>query len=160
VTGRFALTCPDLVRRMAAEGHEVCNHTFDHPKTIDRLGPVQLDDQIARTEQAVSDLTGVTTRPWFRFPYGRRNAAQVSSLGSMGYMSVYWTVAGEWYDNEPAGAICARVLPKAGPGAIILLHLDTPSQPTAVASIIPALRSRGLEPVTVTEVLLPDDWYP
>ena len=160
VTGRFALEHPDLVRRMAAEGHEVCNHSYSHPKPFHAIGAERFHDELERTEQVVSSLTGVTTRPYFRFPYGERSAPQMRQLGAEGYISIFWTVAGEWYDNEPAETLYSRVMPKASPGAVILLHVDTPSQPAAVASIVPALRAGGLEPVTVTELLLPDSWYP
>ncbi len=67
MTGTWAETNSDLVRRMIDEGHTLMNHTYNHPHmatlaTADRL------DQLQRTEAIVFDLTGTTMIPYFRPP--------------------------------------------------------------------------------------------
>ena len=76
MTGRFAETYPDLVRRMVHEGHTLINHTYDHASfTGNSTGasPLTRDERFAeldQTESIIRTLTGATTYPYFRPPYG------------------------------------------------------------------------------------------
>jgi peptidoglycan/xylan/chitin deacetylase (PgdA/CDA1 family) len=63
---------PDLVKRMAREGHELASHTWDH-KILTDIGDAQIRDELKRTDDAVERLTG--KRPTLmRPPQGRTNS--------------------------------------------------------------------------------------
>ena len=72
ITGDWANLNPDLVRRISKEDHEIGNHTMHHPdlRTLPDQG---VCSELNQAEQVVSSLTGVTTRPYYRPPYGGRD---------------------------------------------------------------------------------------
>ena len=158
ISGRFAEQYPDLVRRIAAGGHEIANHSYSHPHFA-RLSADAVTGELARTEAIISGLTGLTTRPYFRFPYGERNAALIRQVNAEGYMSVFWTVAAESENpRETSDVVYRRVVSKARPGAIVLMHSGDPEEPGALPLVIRDLEAAGYELVTLTELLLPKDW--
>ncbi|MHB8895569.1 MAG: polysaccharide deacetylase family protein [Candidatus Geothermincolia bacterium] len=154
VTGQFATGWPALVQRMASEGHEVANHSWSHPK-FPALSPSQVTTQVARTEETVRGLTGSSTKPYFRFPYGAGSGALVEQLNAEGYMGVLWTFDTLDSLGATAEAIRARASRYACPGAIVLMHCGSPEGAKALPGIIRDLKGAGYELVTLTEVLGP-----
>ncbi len=153
LTGQFADTYPDLVRRMAEEGHELANHSYHHPRFTE-IEPGRVVEEIIRTEERIKELTGLSTRPYFRFPYGARNSGLVEQINSLGYLSVYWTVDTlDWMDSATGETIRERVARNAVPGAIILMHCGSQQEAQALSLVIEDLRKMGLEPVTLSELL-------
>jgi len=81
LTGQWARANPDLVRRIAADGHQVINHTDSHRSFTglsDQRGGLSADERIAeldRADASIAPLIGRSTRPWFRPPYGDYDAA-------------------------------------------------------------------------------------
>ncbi|HEY5526699.1 MAG TPA: polysaccharide deacetylase family protein [Candidatus Anoxymicrobiaceae bacterium] len=155
ITGQFATQYPDLVKRLAAEGHELGNHSWSHPH-FPELTQAQVSSEVTRTELAVKKLTGLDTKPYFRFPYGAGSTALVKQLNSMGYIGVLWTF--DTLDSEGAKAdeIRSRVAKYAVPGAICLMHCGSTEESTALPGVISDLQNSGYKIVTLTEVLLPD----
>jgi peptidoglycan/xylan/chitin deacetylase (PgdA/CDA1 family) len=82
-TGRFAELYPAAVRRMIADGHQLINHSYDHP-AFTTLSTAQRNQQLDRTEQIFTALGG-TSVGWFRPPYFDRNAAVDTDLAAHGY---------------------------------------------------------------------------
>ena len=157
VLGAFADQYPDLVKRMADEGHEVASHSYDH-REFTALSADWRYSEIVSSEAAISRVTGHPTRPYFRFPYGSRNADALALLNSMGYISVYWNVDPTDYSGISAGALYSRIMSTVRPGAIVVMHTVNASQKAgALPAIIRDLRASGYEPVTITEALLADD---
>ncbi len=157
VLGGYADQYPDLVKRMADEGHEVASHSYSHPD-FSLSSAERRRAEILSAEAAISRITGYSPRPYFRFPYGSRNAAALAQLNSMGYISVYWNVDPTDYSGISASVLHSRVMSGVRPGAIVVMHTVYASQKAgALPAIIRDLRASGYEPVTVTEVLLQDD---
>ncbi len=154
LTGEFIEKYPDTVSRILKEGHEAGNHTYNHPDFV-RTNE-SLSDQIARTETAFAGFSGLSLKPYFRFPYGSRNAALLNELNALGYLSVFWTVDSlGWQNGMSAESVYNRVMNGAGPGVIVLMHLDPLADAQALPGLIRDLRSRGYEIVSLTELLSP-----
>ncbi len=153
VTGGYPGQYPSVVTRMAAEGHEIASHGVSHAM-FTRISYAQVESELAQTEAAVNALTGFSTKPYFRFPYGDRNAGLINFINSRGYLSVYWSVDPQEWSNNSVAAVQANVLSNSHAGSIILMH-DRDKTVAALPGIIDGLRARGLEPVTLTEVLYP-----
>lgn len=154
LTGQFADTYPDIVKRIAGEGHELGNHSYTHPR-FTTITPEEARSQVERTEARVLELTGLSTKPYFRFPYGSSNTALVKQLNDMGYLSVFWTLDTlDWEPGITPEQIIARVS-RAGPGTIVLLHCGSAQEAQALPVVIGNLRAAGYEPVTLTEALSP-----
>jgi peptidoglycan/xylan/chitin deacetylase (PgdA/CDA1 family) len=149
-----------VMERLAAhpELFALGNHTWDHPD-LTTLDADAIEAQLTRTEQAVVDLTGRSTRPFFRPPYGTHDADVRAAAGELGWAyTVMWDVDTiDWKPVEDGGPtaddIVARVLSRARGGSIVLMHLGGYHTLEALPGIVQGLRDRGLEPVTLETML-------
>jgi len=154
VLGGFAAGQPDLLRRMAEEGHEIGNHSVSHSFWTKR-GPAGLAGELATVEATVNNATGLSTRPFFRFPYGDRNSSLIQAANAEGYLSVNWSIdPQEWRAGATVGGVQASVLAQASDGGICLMH-DKPITVGVLPGLIDSLRARGFDLVTLSELLYP-----
>jgi peptidoglycan/xylan/chitin deacetylase (PgdA/CDA1 family) len=151
LTGKWVRANPDLVGRMAAEGHLLVNHTDGHRSfTGASTGAAPLDRverwrELDRAEASISAATGATSVPWFRPPYGDRDRGVDADVGARGYRyELLWTVDSLGWKGLPAADVVARCLGRAEPGAIYLLHVGAASTDAdALQPLIDALRAAG-----------------
>jgi peptidoglycan/xylan/chitin deacetylase (PgdA/CDA1 family) len=159
MTGRWAELNPDLVKRMANEGHDLINHTYDHSSftglsTDGKAMPqAQRWSQLDRTEQILAGLTGQSSRPFFRPPYGDYDASVNRDVGARGYAyNVMWTVDSRGWMGLPAQGIVDRCLQMAVPGAIYVFHVGAASADAqALPGIIAGLRAQGYTFARISE---------
>lgn len=149
-TGRWAEKNPELMRRLAAAGHELGNHGSHHahPAALDEAALVRL---VVEGAAAVRRLTGQTTR-LFAPPYGEWNAAMVQKVASVGHYTVLWTLDTIDWQRPAPERIVQRVLPRAQAGGIVLMH---PTAPTlaALPALIDGLRTQGFQLMPVGELI-------
>jgi peptidoglycan-N-acetylglucosamine deacetylase len=151
ITGVWAKANPDLVRRMAADGHLVINHTLDHRSftgVSDKLGGLSAARRRAELDDAdaiLTSLLGHSTKPWYRLPYGDDDARVAADVLPAGYThKVGWTVDSLGWQGSPSADILARCLRLAAPGAIYVFHVGRASQDAiALTQVIRGLRDRG-----------------
>ncbi|WP_405989989.1 polysaccharide deacetylase family protein [Streptomyces sp. NBC_00986] len=144
---------PELVERMAAEGHEVASHTWDH-KILTRITPAQIRDELVRTDDAIERITG--KRPTLmRPPQGRTDDEVHKICRELGLSEVLWSVTAKDYATTDSALITKRVLAQASRDGIILLHDLYQGTVPAVPGIIDALKERGYVFVTVPQLLAP-----
>jgi peptidoglycan/xylan/chitin deacetylase (PgdA/CDA1 family) len=120
ILGRHAERWPDLVRRVADEGHALGNHGYHHRKLhfkSPRYVRADLELGTARIESAAG------ARPrWFRAPHGFRSPWVTPIARSLGQRTVGWSL-GVWDSDRPGEAeIADRTVEGARPGGILLLH--------------------------------------
>lgn len=142
-----------LIERALADGHELGSHGFDHARL--RRRPFEAYRQLRRTTAAIRQATGVTPRV-FRPPYGSWSRSTVLAARAAGLVTVNWDVSPADWQTPGADAIHRRVVEKARPGSIVLLHDDRRAlEETAVAleAILRDLGRRGYEFVTLSELL-------
>ncbi|MFJ9241168.1 polysaccharide deacetylase family protein [Streptomyces sp. NPDC101776] len=144
---------PELVARMAAEGHEVASHTWDH-KILTRITPARIRDELQRTDDAIARITG--KRPTLmRPPQGRTDDTVHKICRELGLSEVLWSVTAKDYATTDSVLITKRVLAQATRDGIILLHDLYQGTVPAVPGIIDALKERGYVFVTVPQLLAP-----
>ena len=151
--GREIAGREDLVRRLVADGHEIGNHSYSHPRMIFRW-PSYHDEQISRAD-AILRRSGVSTPGLFRPPYGRKLVGLPNALARHDYRMIMWDV------EDPSGVTDARayadhVVRQARPGSIILMHvMYSPNHVAreALPLVVRGLRARGFRLVTVSELL-------
>lgn len=144
MTGRSAAERPRRVRRFAADGHRIYNHTYDH---VDLTGAsdAEIHRQITTTRRALREA-GVHDGRLVRPPYGRIDRRVRQFLRGMGYRSVRWTIdANDWDRSRTAAEIHRAVASALEPHANILLHdkEDSDATMTALPRIIRTVRGRG-----------------
>jgi peptidoglycan/xylan/chitin deacetylase (PgdA/CDA1 family) len=153
LTGSWADKFPSYAKRMAVEGHDIGNHTYSHPDAVNTNSNIFVQD-IIKAEEAIKSATGVTPRPYFRFPFGSYNAAALKAVGGAGYpYSIQWTIDTIDWQQPSVEVIISRIQTGASNGDIILMHIGGINTPEAVDRVIPILKSMGYTLVTLTELL-------
>ena len=169
LTGRWADANPTAVRRIAGEGHHIFNHTWNHGSFTgfstgqSPLTPARRTEELVRTNRRIFDLTGRSTRPYFRPPYGDYNSGVLRDVGANRFrVSVMWSVDSLGWQGRTAAEICSRVTgsmsaaTRGGNGYIILFHVGEQSaDAAALPCITRTLRERGFTFGTVPQVLAP-----
>lgn len=161
MTGRWAETNPGLLQRMVADGHTLINHSYGHrsftgdSSQADGLSEAERWDELNRTEQIINDLTGATTRPYFRPPFGDYDQSVNEDVGAFGYTyNVMWAIDSRGWMGIPAAQIAQRCIDLAEPGAIYVFHVGSASEDgPALQSIIDGLRAEGYEITDLPGVL-------
>jgi peptidoglycan/xylan/chitin deacetylase (PgdA/CDA1 family) len=161
MTGIWAEQHPDLVQRMALEGHRLINHSYDHSSftgfSTNRrpLSTAQRHAQLERTERIIAELTGASTLPLFRAPYGDTDSTVLRDLATAGYAyNILWTVDSRGWMGYSVGQIIDRCVRLAEPGAIYVFHVGASAKDgPALPIIIERLREAGYTFETVDEIL-------
>lgn len=149
---------PELVRRMAAEGHEVASHTWTH-KILTQIEPDEIREELRRPNEEIERLIG--RRPTLmRPPQGRTDDTVHEISRELGLAEVLWTVTAKDYTTTDSALIRRRVLAQADRDGIILLHDLYDGTVPAVPGIIDALKERGFVFVTVPQLLAPGQAVP
>ncbi|MGA5098659.1 polysaccharide deacetylase family protein [Streptomyces lavendulocolor] len=144
---------PDVVRRIAAEGHEVANHTWSH-RILTDLEPDEIRQELSRTQEAIERLTG--RKPTLMRPPQGRTDDTVSRISrELGLAQVLWSVTAKDYSTTDSALIRKRTLDGAKRDGIILLHDIYDGTVPAVPGIIDELKERGFTFVTVPQLLAP-----
>ena len=153
MTGQYAEHYPELMQRMATEGHEFANHSYSNPDFTKMEGAAILSE-LVRTDQAVQRVTGVSTKPWMRMPFGARDSRVIDIVSSAGYSSIFWTLdSGDWQEGTTVNSVRSRVLDGVKPGAIVVHHCAADQTAGALPDILAGLKSRGLQVVTISALL-------
>ena len=160
VLGRNAAGAPALLRRMAAEHHEIANHGYSHANLV-TLSSAEIRREVSRTQEIVFRATGRRPKV-MRPPYGATNA----KVGRAARLpQIMWQVdTRDWRHRRP-GHFRRTVLKLARPGAVIMAHDTQPSTVDAMPTTMDCLLRRGYTLVTVSELyrgkrLLPGHAYP
>lgn len=152
----------DMLKREAAEGHEIGNHTFTHAKLAG--APIaKVEDEITRTQGAIKQVIGKVPVV-FRPTYGATDKQLDMIARKENLAQILWSVDPlDWKDHDTA-VVKKRVLNGAKPGNIILMHDTRPTTVEAVPDILKTLSQQGYAFVTISELygglLTPGDRYP
>lgn len=157
VVGERAARAPDVVKRMAAEGHEVASHSWSH-RNLWFCGPAATREQVHRAHETIAGLTGTPPRH-FRPPWGMVNAAMFAAVRAAGERCVFWSIQPEGQRPAPADQQVSYVLRRAHAGAIVDLHdaEGTPRAPERLVDALPRMidgvRARRYTLTTVADLL-------
>lgn len=164
VTGLWTERYPLAMQRFAANDiFEIANHSYSHEAWtsncyklpyITDVGTKQA--QVSQTSAAIAAYTGEQPR-YFRFPGLCHNPDDVALVASMGLVPVDTDIAGSDAFAKNPYAVAQSIAAQAQPGSVILLHLNgAPNAPATlqiVEQLLPMLSERGLQPVTLAELL-------
>ena len=158
VIGRNVERYPRIARRIVDEGHEIGNHSYAHPIYL-YATPARTREELARTQQVIADVAGVTPI-WSRPPCGVRTPAYFSAARALGLRTVQWSATGYDWRLRRAEEIAAAVLRGVMAGAIVLLHdgdsagrSDRRATAAAVREIVTGVTARGLRPEALSQLL-------
>ena len=117
VVGCQLVKDPDIVIRMAAEGHQIGNHSYDHQK-LDKLSPREAAEDMGKNNDLLCQLLGEGDY-WIRPPYGLLSEAELQEIT---VPVVGWSVDTEDWKSKDTGKILDVIYREISDGDIILLH--------------------------------------
>lgn len=137
----------EILRRVTAAGHEVGNHTQDHPMMTD-LQPAEM---LRNLDAATAALATAGVRPvWFRPPYGDFDAAVVRAAAARGMRTILWTVDSRDWKGSDSETITRRVSERLSPGAVVLMHGTKAASVEALPRILAEGTRQGYRFVTLS----------
>jgi delta-lactam-biosynthetic de-N-acetylase len=145
VTMGYLRSAPQVTARMIAEGHHVGNHSFSHPADCAALSREQMALEALAVENHLRVNFGYTAK-YFRFPAGVYSENAVEILNSVGYRSVFWSIAyADWDPENQIGADKAMqtLKDRLHPGAVILLHSTSPDNAQILGDFIDYAIAQG-----------------
>lgn len=137
---------PELTARMIKEGHIIGNHSTTHPD-FSKISREKMASEIEQCDNYLRENFGYSAL-YFRFPMGAYSASALDLVSSLGYKSVFWSVAyADWDVNDTKGKQYAfdTVTSRLHPGAVILLHSVSPDNAAALGDIIDWAKQQGYE---------------
>lgn len=149
---------PTLVREMAAAGHELAVHGWDH-QCLALKRPLRLLDELVRARSVIEDTSGVPVAR-YRPPYGVLTGAGLVAARRAGLETVLWSAWGrDWSAHATPDTIVRKVTSALRPGGTVLLHdTDRTSSPgswrrtlTASERLLDAWSADGLPVGTLAE---------
>ena len=124
LVGNYFETQPELVKRMAEEGH-TGNHTYSHPD-MSKISDIQsFQTELQKNEALYRDILGSEMPKLYRPPQGKFCEENLKMAQQLGYSTVFWSLAYvDWYtDDQPTPEQAfSKLLPRIHPGAVVLLH--------------------------------------
>lgn len=125
LVGNYFETQPELVKRMAEEGHTIGNHTYSHPD-MSKISDIQsFQTELQKNEALYRDILGSEMPKLYRPPQGKFCEENLKMAQQLGYSTVFWSLAYvDWYvDDQPTPEQAfSKLLPRIHPGAVVLLH--------------------------------------
>jgi peptidoglycan/xylan/chitin deacetylase (PgdA/CDA1 family) len=155
--GIYIDSFPSRAKAIAAAGHELASHSYhnvDHRK----LSNQQILNEIRLQEAALLRVTGQHNAPYWRAPYGYRDARVLKQVNQLGYRSIMWSLDSLDTVGQPKSAnfIFKRltVRPRSQlDGGIILLHVNPNGTVDSLNRVLNYLDAVGLRQVTISELL-------
>jgi peptidoglycan/xylan/chitin deacetylase (PgdA/CDA1 family) len=146
--GERAAAVPELARRVFAEGHAICNHTYTHPK-LGELPDAQVEAELARTQDTLAEILG--HRPTaFRPPYGSFRKNQAHLARKLGLRVVLWSVDTRDWSQPGEAKIADAILTGTQAGSIIICHDLHRQTVDCLAHVLDQLLERQFHFVPVT----------
>ena len=158
ILGNLMIQNPELVQRMAKEGHLVCNHTYTH-KNITTMSAQQIKSELQRLENAYFELTNTPMAKYFRPPEGTFDQKSLQVIKDCGYKTVFWSFAYADWDNrkqmDPEAAM-KKILDNLHNGEIMLLHPTSATNAAILQDLIVKLKDMGYRFGSLDELQVQD----
>lgn len=156
VVGKWAEQYPDKVKALCDAGHEVENHSYDHPH-LTAMSKDQAADDLNKCSDKIEEITG--RRPTLlRAPYGDYNNTVIEAAGQCSMTTVQWSVDSLDWKGISAEEIVNRVVPKVTSGSIVLFHNAGEHTPEALPKVIEGLKSQGYEIVPIGQLIYTENY--
>lgn len=146
LVGDYLEMRPDLVKRMAEEGHTVGNHTWTHPDMSKLSDKEAFAGELEQVETLYREITGQKMEKFYRPPQGTYSQENLELAKELGYKTVFWSLAyADWDNNDQPSAETAfsKLLPRTHNGAVILLHATSRTNTAILDELLTRWKDMG-----------------
>lgn len=156
ILGSWAELYPDSVKQFVDRGHELANHTYSH-SDMGKMSAEEVIGELEKTEQIVQSLTGQTTKPLMRPPFGSRSSVSLEAARSVGWTTFIWSGSTEdWKRDFSADDMCDSMMLGAFAGSILYTHTWREEMPEVVDRFIGELQAQGYTFVPLSVIIMDD----
>lgn len=162
VVGKNAVKAPEVVAKIAAKGHTIGCHSYNHFHHW-LLTPKLLTTDIARAKSILTQITGKTVK-YYRPPWGTFNIYTMAILKKMKLKPIYWSITSfYWNKNMTPKRIADNVLRQVRSGSIIVFHDNSHNKKAlsntleALPLVIESLKSQGYHFITLDGAFIGHD---
>lgn len=148
VLGVHAEDHPEVLKRVAAEGHEIGNHTWGHPY-LTEISQEKIKQDVKKADEFILNITGQMPG-LLRPPYGHVNETVIAAVNKP---LIKWSLDTRDWESQNPDAIFEKVQTKVKDGDIIIMHDTLPTTAEALELVLPWLYEQGYQVVTVSELL-------
>ena len=145
----------DLVRRMAAEGHTVGNHTMHHPDMAAIAESAAFRAELEGVEALYKEKVGADLPKYYRPPQGIYSEENLWQAKELGYKTVFWSLAYvDWKNDDqpdPEAAI-QKLNARIHPGAVVLLHSTSKTNAQILDRLLTGWKEMGYSFITLDEL--------
>jgi len=146
LVGNYMQTHPDLVRRMADEGHIVGNHTMHHPDMSKISTEEAFRKELEGVETLYKEITGQDMPKYYRPPQGVYSQKNLEMAQKLGYKTVFWSLAYvDWNnDSQPTAEYAfSKLLPRSHNGMVVLLHSTSQTNAQILDELLTKWKAMG-----------------
>ena len=145
----------DLVKRMADEGHLVCNHTAKHPDMTKITSLDSFKNELDKLEAIYTEETGLKLAPYYRPPEGKFNKLNMEFANQLGYKTIFWSFAyADWDNNKQPSVEYAyqKITENTHNGMVVLLHPTSATNAAVLDRVINYWKDEGYRFGTLDEL--------
>ncbi|TCR23915.1 polysaccharide deacetylase family protein [Streptomyces sp. BK205] len=146
MVGTQAQAHPDLVKKVVAAGHRLCDHSVSHDTTMDKKSEAYQSQQILDAERMITEASGGVRPMYYRAPGGAFTPYSRKLAASHGMRPLGWNVDSKDFERPGTAAIVATVEHELPNGPTILFHDaggDRAETVQALRELLPRLRDQG-----------------
>lgn len=151
----YIATNPEIIKRMANEGHLVCNHSSHHPSMASILDVDKFKKEFTDVEEAYKEIVGSDMPKFFRPPMGKYSINSLKKTKDLGYKTIFWSFAyRDWIiDNQPSEEMAIKKITNGvHPGCIMLLHAVSKTNANVLKTVLQQLKADGYEFKSLNEL--------
>jgi peptidoglycan/xylan/chitin deacetylase (PgdA/CDA1 family) len=124
-----------------------------HHRDLRTLSDQEVCTELSQADQVISSLIGVTTRPYYRPPYGGRDKRVQTLAAQIGYRTVYWTIDTlDWQTTATPDSITKNVMAKINNGVIVLMHAGSQAESETLDALMTKIEQMNYQMATLTQV--------
>jgi peptidoglycan-N-acetylmuramic acid deacetylase len=156
ITGHYLESAPELVKRMAKEGHIIGNHSWFHPD-LTQVSDERLKSELEKVRAETEKLTGQKHMVYLRPPRGIFSERTLELAKQQGYTHVFWSLAFiDWHVDQQKGWKYSydSIMKQIHPGAILLLHTVSRDNAEALEKVIKDLKQQGYQFKSLDDLMM------
>lgn len=156
VTGHYLESAPELVERMAYEGHIIGNHSWHHPD-MTKISDEKIKKELEMVRAETEKITDKKHMAYLRPPRGIFSERTIAVAKEAGYTHVFWSLAFvDWNTDQQKGAQYSydKIMTQIHPGAVLLLHTVSKDNADALGKVIRDLKEQGYTFKSLDDLML------